>query len=361
MKQKTLSLSVTTLLLVILFAPSVFAETDMRAQEDAQVNIQSQSRIQLPDAGLKPGDILYFVDRATEEIQRFFVRGPESRLRLSMQLSEERLAEAVALSERGETNRIEQAAESYTKELNYSYNILAQAGDNFSSETRLDLQGDLAGRITHHLLVLDGIVLEVPETAYKLELAQALMVRKQVGLFSAIADVDMAREQDLYTDALDVSVERIQAKANNMTSESNLSVMDNAIRDFDIYIQHSQKLEADGRTEGAVVNTNSGAIDTVAGILGKTITKDGTGVNTYASQAPLVPKGCRVMNPNIYGTVTRETGAPVCDGNSGTSGNNNPNTKTGTQNSPSSANNSGDPAFQSNNGGISWQEYIRSR
>lgn len=126
----------------------------------APVHAQEAS---LPDPGVKPGSVLYGLDKALERIELALARGNAKKAEVHLKHASERLAEANALTDEGDTENVEDTLADYEEEMNETLEELEKAkgiGQNVSA-----LVKEVNESIEKHVQVLKLVLEKVPEQA----------------------------------------------------------------------------------------------------------------------------------------------------------------------------------------------------
>jgi len=108
-----------------------------------------------------PGQPLYGVKTATENVRLAFERAPSERARLHVEFALRRLEEAGKLASRGEANRAAAAAQASSREWAQAQ---AEAGRAAAGQ-RPDLEAHLAEVAAHQVDTLTAVLDKLPETA----------------------------------------------------------------------------------------------------------------------------------------------------------------------------------------------------
>jgi hypothetical protein len=119
----------------VFFAVSVFLFAPFLA--NAQLNVESASdtpvpTIIIPEAGLVPGEFLYFFDRFAEGFNFFYTFKAESKARLAIKYANERVAEINAiLKEKGiDSDEVTQAKKDFDRQLSRVSSLVLEAKEN---------------------------------------------------------------------------------------------------------------------------------------------------------------------------------------------------------------------------------------
>lgn len=119
----------------VFFTVSVFLLAPFLA--NAQLEVESASdtpipTIVIPEAGLVPGDFLYFFDRFAEGFNFFYTFKAESRARLAIEYANERVAEIKAiLKEKSiDSDEVAQAKKDFDRQLSRVSNLVLEAKES---------------------------------------------------------------------------------------------------------------------------------------------------------------------------------------------------------------------------------------
>lgn len=352
--KNTLSLSLlTTILFLILIATPVFAQDatteEMRVTSATQVDADAY-------AGATKGEFLYTVDRTWEEVQRVFITDEARKAEFSEKLYKERLAEAQVLLSDQKEEELQKTLELYMQEFGTATSIVARSND-MSEEEKAIYQMKLGEDATRNLAILNEIKEQSESNNYFIGLVEAKTIDHQLQIVSAIATYDTATASRIFEEALELKVRAITEEADNISEGGKMSDLDDSIQNLNQYVAYSSQFntrlsEGERLTTGTrIMQAADDSVARVTDVLGATRTatsiNNSIGSRDGAEYGVKLEPGCTVPNPNIYGTVTADTGAPVCDQDNSRVNN--------------TSINFGAPAYQSNSGGISWQEYILTR
>lgn len=150
---------------VVIFAATlVFAVTGIvRAQEDIEATPSAETA-ELPSPGITPDSPFYFFDTLSERIGLFFARSAEAKARKSLEIAEEKLAEAEVMADQDKEDAVETAVNRYGETMSVAAGALAQAaktGEGFDEA----LKSLIAQATSKHLSVLSEVYEKVPEKA----------------------------------------------------------------------------------------------------------------------------------------------------------------------------------------------------
>lgn len=131
----------------------------------------------LPNPGLTPDSPLYFLDTWSEDISLALTTNPESKTRKQIAISEEKLAEAETMGNKGKGEAAEVAADRYGKMVTDAAKGVAAAAQ--SGEAFADAVGELLATSTSiSQQVLAGVYEKVPEQA-RSAIQKAMQVSSQ--------------------------------------------------------------------------------------------------------------------------------------------------------------------------------------
>ena len=117
----------------------------------------------LPDPGVKPGSILYGLDRAIERIELALARGHAQKADVHLKHAQERLAEVKALVGENKTEDVGETLDDYQEEMEEATNEIKEAqgiGQNVSVIVK-----EINQSIDKHVAVLQLVLDKVPEQA----------------------------------------------------------------------------------------------------------------------------------------------------------------------------------------------------
>ncbi len=167
---------------------------------------------ELPGPGITPDDWLYWLDRAVESLQKVFTFAPEDKARLSLQLAEERLAEAKAMIDKGESDLVENILGDYEDELNEAVNY----GENIAELAKRKEFDELIALATSiHINVLERVLERVPEEAKgAIEKAKEFSIQGQINALRALSNQDPKKAAEISINAARSRLERAKTQAN---------------------------------------------------------------------------------------------------------------------------------------------------
>jgi len=121
------------------------------------------SKAGLLNPGIKPTSPFYFLDILAEEISLFFAFDPGSKVGKKIQYAEERLAEAMSITQEGEEELAEKTLDSYGSLISATATNLSEA---VKSDEKDKVLADLTKITTEiHQTVLADVYKKVPEQA----------------------------------------------------------------------------------------------------------------------------------------------------------------------------------------------------
>lgn len=147
----------------------------------------------LPDPGLLPGNPFYFLDTLFEGLGSLVTFGDLSKAERHLALAEERLAEAGALAERGDSNRAEKATEKYQERLELALER-AEAASERGKDADAVLE-KIAEATVRHQEVLADIYEKVPEEAK--EAIERAMENSARGHDTALSAVSGEKQEEV--------------------------------------------------------------------------------------------------------------------------------------------------------------------
>ncbi len=121
---------------------------------------------ELPDPGLTPDSLFYFLETAIEGVGTFFTFGDLKKAERYAALAAERLAEAKAVVEKGKPELAEKTLERYEMQLNKSIARAEKAmAENKSVEKVMEIMSKAGKTTSVHLNILAEIYEKAPEQA----------------------------------------------------------------------------------------------------------------------------------------------------------------------------------------------------
>jgi DNA repair exonuclease SbcCD ATPase subunit len=157
----------------------------------------------LPSPGVTPDSPLYFLDTLGEKLSLAFSRG-EGRARKALEIAEEKLAEAEAMTDEGNEEAAETAVNRYGETISEAASVLAQAaqsGEGFDEA----LSSLIAQATSIHLDVLSRVYERVPVQAQ--EAIQRAMEKSSQAGERALGSID---REETRTQAQEQVQERLQ-------------------------------------------------------------------------------------------------------------------------------------------------------
>ncbi len=109
----------------------------------------------LVDPGLTPAQLLYPIDKASEQLQINFEKNPLTLKKIYMAFAEEKLAEGVSLLRRGDIKNYQEARKKYTHYLKALQSSFKE-GDGVEST---EYQKEYADRLLEHMYILSVEIL----------------------------------------------------------------------------------------------------------------------------------------------------------------------------------------------------------
>lgn len=114
------------------------------------------------NAGIKPGQFLYFLDTASERVALFFTFSPEKKAQKALEYADERLAEIEAIAEENDSVTIKKAVANYENSMTFATEKSKEVKDKTQAETLLTSITDSSSRNQE---VLSAVLVKVPEEA----------------------------------------------------------------------------------------------------------------------------------------------------------------------------------------------------
>jgi uncharacterized membrane protein YgcG len=111
--------------------------------------------------GAVPGDRLYGVDTAVEQIELSFTLKPDKALALQLRIATERLGEAEALLDAGDTTFAAEALDAY----NATVAEITISSEQISAQDDTDTAGAIQDTLSQHQIRLQALLSKVPEQA----------------------------------------------------------------------------------------------------------------------------------------------------------------------------------------------------
>jgi hypothetical protein len=147
--------------------------------------------VELPPAGILPGNPLFFIERFFEDLEMFFTFDEVNKTRRLITFTEERLAEVKILSDRGDGDNVERALELYKKQ----FLQVQKKAERLQNEEVLTRVIEATSK---HFTTLEAIIERVPEQA-KDSVNQALENSKQGQIIAlrVLYDVNIDRATEV--------------------------------------------------------------------------------------------------------------------------------------------------------------------
>jgi hypothetical protein len=142
------------LLTGVLMTSMLFGGTAVFAQEN------QGEEIQLPDPGILPDSPFYVFDNLGKSMGLFFTTGPEAKAQKALQYAEERLAEALAMAAKNNSQGLEKATNGYDKFATIAAEKIEEATQKGVADD-FELPPEILS--SKHLAVLDGVAESFPE------------------------------------------------------------------------------------------------------------------------------------------------------------------------------------------------------
>jgi uncharacterized membrane protein YgcG len=111
--------------------------------------------------GAVPGDTLYTIDVAVEQIELTFTMSADKALTLQLQIATERLSEAERLLDSGDTAHAVEALDAY----NVTVAKIGISSEQIASQNRASTSGAIEDTLSQHQVRLQALLSEVPEQA----------------------------------------------------------------------------------------------------------------------------------------------------------------------------------------------------
>lgn len=113
-------------------------------------------------AGVKPGNLFYFFDTASEKINLFFTFSPEKKAQKALEYADERLVEIEAIAEEKDPDAVKTAVANYESNITLAAEKSKEVKDKTQAESLLTLIADSNSRNQE---VLSAVLVKVPEEA----------------------------------------------------------------------------------------------------------------------------------------------------------------------------------------------------
>jgi hypothetical protein len=154
-----------------------------------------------------PGDALYTVDQATERVRLALAASPEAKARLEANLAQERLEEAVTLTQRNQERNIERALERYQEHIKNAQQNTQQAKENGKDVD--EIVDKLTENYLRHQEVLADVYEKVPDNA-KGAIEKAIE-NSMKGYDQAVESVSKEKQNE-YTEMYQERVEDVKTR-----------------------------------------------------------------------------------------------------------------------------------------------------
>ncbi len=156
--------------------------------------IYAQQADNLPSPGITPDSPLYFLDTWGEKIDLALTKNKEAKTEKQINISQEKLAEAKAMAEKGNVKAAEIASNRYGEMVNGAAEAVAQAAQ--SGEGFAESLGELLATTTAiSQEVLAGVYEQVPEEA-KSAIQKAMQVSSE-GMQKGIDAVNVGKREEV--------------------------------------------------------------------------------------------------------------------------------------------------------------------
>lgn len=188
----------------------------------------AQDAVTLPSAGMTPDSPFYFLDVWGEKIGLFFAFSHEGKIGKALTYSEEKLAEASILAEKGKPEALPKATGLYGGYIalaNEEVSDLEGEGKNIE-----DVSTKVAEATSKHLSVLEGVLDKVPEQAKDaIEKAMTVSMNGHNRALAALAKENPNKATEINLKTMKGRIER----AKKMAEEGNTEEAEEAVEDFD--------------------------------------------------------------------------------------------------------------------------------
>lgn len=114
------------------------------------------------NAGIKPGQFLYFLDTASEKVALFLTFSPEKKAQKALDYADERLAEIEAIAEENDSVTIKKAVANYENSMAFATEKSKEVKDKTQAETLFTSITDSSSKNQE---VLSAVLIKVPEEA----------------------------------------------------------------------------------------------------------------------------------------------------------------------------------------------------
>lgn len=148
---------------------------------------------ELPNPGLTPDSVFYFLDTLGEKIGMFFTFGAEKKAEKAMKIAEEKLAEVKAMAERNKTKALEKANQKYQEFLDLASQRAKEAKEKGKDVEKLVTL--ISEKTLQHQEVLLKVFEKVPQEAKK-GIEKAIEV-SEMDFKEAVRAVSGAKKEEL--------------------------------------------------------------------------------------------------------------------------------------------------------------------
>ncbi len=169
---------------------------------------------ELPSAGITPGSPFFFIERLFEDMGTFFTFGDANKARRAIALAEKRLAEAKALTERGDSDNVEWATKLYEEKFSEGKERAERSRD-------ADVLATVTEATSRHFAVLEEVIERVPEQA-KDSVRHALENSKQgqIAALQALSGVSPDRAVEAGANVMKELAQQARVEAKARRSET---------------------------------------------------------------------------------------------------------------------------------------------
>lgn len=201
----------------------------------------------LPDPGISPDSPFYFLDIWGEKIGMFFAFNFEAKVKKALSYSEERIAEANYLAEKGKTEKIEEIAENYREQIKFAEEKTKEAGEK-GKDTK-DALMQTAKAVSRHFGVFEGIIEKIPAKA-----GEAVAQAKEKSKSGYIQSLESLGEQNS-EEALKMNINTVEERlegAKAAAVERKTEKIREILEDYKDFGSYTEKLE---KTDENLVKT----------------------------------------------------------------------------------------------------------
>jgi|GEM_PF-2464320 len=210
------------ILMVLFFAGKIFAQ---------------ESILALPEPGLTADSPMYVFEQIKEGIITLFVVDPVAKVERYSTLADERLAEALFLSQDPtNSNAIETTTMRYLRQYNAATAMILDPNSLMDLVTQEKLKITLALNALRNGEVLATIGERVPTVSYAMSLVSDQTIAKQVALISSIANTSATRATDIFALSIDTTTASIEKQTSTLQGTRDISRLDASIKDFNSYV-----------------------------------------------------------------------------------------------------------------------------